>query len=304
EPPERGCPGRGSAGRAARLGSQREAPRGCPGDGAGALRPRKDGREPDAGRRAAGPVALRAAKDDEAAGNHAAASSFTPAPKQVKRCWMKRGYAARPVLKWAGGKRQLQHRILEKLQADINTYYEPFVGGGAIFFALAAENRFKRAVLGDRNADLVDVYRALTQDVEAVIRLLRKYRYSETEYYRVREQRPRSLAARAARLIYLNKTGYNGLYRVNRAGEFNVPFGRHKSPLICDEDNLRAAAEALSRAEVVTADFEAVCRDARAGDAVYFDPPYLPLSKTSNFTAYDPHPFGVDEHERLAPVFE
>jgi len=217
---------------------------------------------------------------------------------------MKRGYAARPVLKWAGGKRQLQHRILEKLQADINTYYEPFVGGGAIFFALAAENRFKRAVLGDRNADLVDVYRALTQDVEAVIRLLRKYRYSETEYYRVREQRPRSLAARAARLIYLNKTGYNGLYRVNRAGEFNVPFGRHKSPLICDEDNLRAAAEALSRAEVVTADFEAVCRDARAGDAVYFDPPYLPLSKTSNFTAYDPHPFGVDEHERLAQVFE
>lgn len=216
---------------------------------------------------------------------------------------MKRGYAARPVLKWAGGKRQLQHRILEKLQADINTYYEPFVGGGAIFFALAAENRFKRAVLGDRNADLVDVYRALTQDVEAVIRLLRKYRYSETEYYRVREQRPRSLAARAARLIYLNKTGYNGLYRVNRAGEFNVPFGRHKSPLICDEDNLRAAAEALSRAEVVTADFEAVCRDARAGDAVYFDPPYLPLSKTSNFTAYDPHPFGVDEHERLAQVF-
>jgi len=217
---------------------------------------------------------------------------------------MKRGYAARPVLKWAGGKRQLQHRILEKLPADIDTYYEPFVGGGAIFFALAAENRFKRAVLGDRNADLVDVYRALTQDVEAVIRLLRKYRYDEAEYYRVREQRPRSLAARAARLIYLNKTGYNGLYRVNRAGEFNVPFGRHKSPLICDEDNLRAAAAALGRAEVVTEDFEPLCRDAGARDAVYFDPPYLPVSKTSNFTAYDPHPFGIDEHERLAQVFE
>ena len=217
---------------------------------------------------------------------------------------MKRGSAARPVLKWAGSKRQLQGRILENLPTSIDTYFEPFVGGGAIFFALAAEGRFKRAVLGDRNADLVDVYQALIQDVEGVIRLLRKFRYEETEYYRVREQRPRSLAARAARLIYLNKTGYNGLYRVNRSGQFNVPFGRHKSPLICDEDNLRAAATALSRAEVVTDDFEAICRDAGSKDAVYFDPPYLPISKTSNFTAYDPHPFGIDEHERLAQVFE
>jgi len=217
---------------------------------------------------------------------------------------MKRGYAARPVLKWAGGKRQLQHQILDRLRPDIDTYYEPFVGGGAIFFALAAQNRFKRAVLGDRNADLVAVYHALTEDVESVIRLLRKHRYDEAEYYRVREQKPRSLAARAARLIYLNRTGYNGLYRVNRSGQFNVPFGRHKSPLICDEANLRAAASALSRAEVVTDDFEAICRDAGPRDAVYFDPPYLPVSKTSNFTAYDPHPFGIDEHERLASVFE
>jgi len=217
---------------------------------------------------------------------------------------MKRGSAARPVLKWAGGKRQLQHQILDELPTSIDTYFEPFVGGGAIFFALAAEGRFKRAVLGDRNADLVAVYHALTQDVEGVIRLLRKFRYSETEYYRVREQRPRSLTARAARLIYLNKTGYNGLYRVNRSGQFNVPFGRHKSPLICDEDNLRAAASALSRAEIVTEDFEAICRDAGPSDAVYLDPPYLPVSKTSNFTAYDPHPFGIDEHERLAQVFE
>lgn len=217
---------------------------------------------------------------------------------------MKRGSAARPVLKWAGGKRQLQDRILKKLPASIDTYFEPFVGGAAIFFALAAEGRFKRAVLGDRNGDLVAVYHALIQDVEGVIRLLRKLRYDEDEYYRVRDQRPRTLTARAARLIYLNKTGYNGLYRVNRSGQFNVPFGRHKAPLICDDDNLRLAASALSRAEIVTDDFEAICRDAGPTDAVYFDPPYLPVSKTSNFTAYDPHPFGVDEHERLAQVFE
>ena len=211
---------------------------------------------------------------------------------------------ARPVLKWAGGKRQLQAHILARLPPRIGTYYEPFVGGGAVFFALASQGRFRRAVLGDRNPDLIAVYQALVEDVEGVIRALRKYRYSESEYYRVREQQPRSLTGRAARIIYLNKTGYNGLYRVNRAGQFNVPFGRHKSPMICDEKNLRAAAQALSRAQVISEDFEKVCRRARAGDAVYLDPPYLPVSKTSNFSAYDPLPFGVDEHQRLAGVFE
>src|SRR5690606_39212834 len=133
-----------------------------------------------------------------------------------------------------------------RLPPRIGTYYEPFVGGGAVFFALASQGRFRRAVLGDRNPDLIAVYQALVEDVEGVIRALRKYRYSESEYYRVREQQPRSLTGRAARIIYLNKTGYNGLYRVNRAGQFNVPFGRHKSPMICDEKNLRAAAQALS----------------------------------------------------------
>jgi len=216
---------------------------------------------------------------------------------------MNRGVAARPVLKWAGGKRQLQQQILERLPLRMATYYEPFVGGGAVFFALASEGRFERAVLGDRNPDLVAVYHALVKDVEGVIRALGKYRYDEAEYYRVREQRPRSLVGRAARIIYLNKTGYNGLYRVNRAGQFNVPFGRHKAPLICDPVNLRAAASALASAEVVSDDFEALCRRAGPKDAVYLDPPYLPVSKTSNFAAYDPHPFGVDEHQRLADAF-
>lgn len=217
---------------------------------------------------------------------------------------MKRGSIPRPVLKWAGGKRQLMAQILKELPKRIETYYEPFVGGGAVFFALASEGRFERAVLGDRNPDLVAVYHALVADVDGVIQALKKYRYDEAEYYRVREQRPRSLVGRAARLIYLNKTGYNGLYRVNRAGQFNVPFGRHKAPLICDAENLRAAAHALKHAEVVSEDFEVVCQNAKAGDAVYLDPPYLPLSRTASFTAYDPHPFGLAEHQRLAAVFE
>ena len=210
---------------------------------------------------------------------------------------------ARPVLKWAGGKTQLLPQILERLPARIETFFEPFVGGAAVFFALAAEGRFQRAVLADRNPDLVAVYRALQADAEAVIDELSQMRHSEAEYYRIRELSRRRLAQRAARVIYLNKTGYNGLYRVNRSGQFNVPFGRYKKPNICDAENLRAAARVLEGVEIVEADFEEVCVRARPGDAVYLDPPYVPLSKTANFTAYARHPFGPSEHQRLARAF-
>jgi len=210
---------------------------------------------------------------------------------------------ARPVLKWAGGKTQLLPQILERLPARIETFFEPFVGGAAVFFALAAEGRFQRAVLADRNPDLVAVYRALQADAEAVIDELSQMRHSEAEYYRIRELSPRRLAQRAARVIYLNKTGYNGLYRVNRSGQFNVLFGRYKKPNICDVENLRVAARVLEGVEIVEADFEEVCVRARPGDAVYLDPPYVPLSKTANFTAYARHPFGPSEHQRLARAF-
>lgn len=216
---------------------------------------------------------------------------------------MKRGAAARPVLKWAGGKTQLLGPITRALPARIRTYFEPFIGGGAVFFSMAAERRFERAVLGDRNPDLMAVYRALQADVDAVIEELGKLGHSEDEYYRIRESRPRTLARRAARIIYLNKTGYNGLYRVNRSGGYNVPFGRYKRPNICDEPNLRAVAAVLRDVQLEVADFEELCRAARPGDAVYFDPPYVPLSKSASFTAYDRHPFGLAEHERLSRVF-
>lgn len=216
---------------------------------------------------------------------------------------MKRGGVARPVLKWAGGKTQLLPRILPRLPRHIDTYYEPFVGGGAVFFALAAAGRFRRAVLSDQNPDLVAVYQALQSDVDGLIRTLRRMRHSEEDYYRIRARIPRSMIARAARVIYLNKTGYNGLYRVNRSGRFNVPFGRYENPTICDEENLRAASQVLSGVRLEVADFESVCRGARRGDAVYLDPPYLPLSQTASFAQYARSPFGVDEHERLARVF-
>jgi DNA adenine methylase len=173
-----------------------------------------------------------------------------------------------------------------------------------VFFALSAEGRFRRAVLSDRNPELVDVYRALKKDVNGVIAALERFKYDEETYYEVRKKRPRGLVQRAARVIYLNKTGYNGLYRVNSSGEFNVPFGRYKkAPNYCDRDNLVAAARALAGATLEVDDFENVCRRAGPGDAVYLDPPYVPVSRTASFTAYDKHAFGPEEHARLATVF-
>jgi DNA adenine methylase len=214
--------------------------------------------------------------------------------------------SVRPVLKWAGGKSRSLPHILAKLPARMETYYEPFVGGAAVFFALAGRGGFKRAVLGDRNPALIRLYEAVRDDVESVIRALSSYRYDEDEYYRIRELDPEALhpSERAARFIYLNKTGYNGLYRVNSQGKFNVPFGRYKNPRFCDPENLRAASRALERATLVVGDFEHVCRKAEEGDAVYFDPPYDPVSKTANFTAYHHDVFGQDEHKRLADVFD
>jgi DNA adenine methylase len=215
----------------------------------------------------------------------------------------------RPILKWAGGKSRLVPMILSRLPNEIGTYYEPFVGGAAVFFALAAEKRFKRAVLGDKNRDLIDVYKGVKADVGAVIALLRDYtrRHSQETYYQTRELDPQSLdlAERAARLIYLNKTGYNGLYRVNRSGQFNVPFGRYENPTICNEPRLHAAAEVLrSRGvSIKVADFERCTARAEPGDAVYFDPPYVPLTKTANFTGYHNEAFGAEQHQRLADTF-
>lgn len=211
-----------------------------------------------------------------------------------------------PVLKWAGGKRQLLPQILERLPRKIETYYEPFVGGGAVFFALAHEGRFNKAVLSDQNKDLIAVYRALKNNLRALMELLKEHdaRHCEDYYYEVRDElAPKKLVERAARMIYLNKTGFNGLYRVNRSGKFNVPFGRYDKPRILDEPRLLAAHEALGKVEIELADFEQTCKRAKRGDAVYLDPPYLPVSATANFSDYHAEPFGLEEHQRLAEVF-
>ena len=162
-------------------------------------------------------------------------------------------------------------QILAALPRRIETYYEPFIGGAAVFFALATQRRFKRAVLSDRNPALIDVYKALREDADAVIRVLESYEHNEDEYYRIRSLDPTKLKlpTRAARIIFLNKTGYNGLYRVNSKGQFNVPFGRYKKPNFCDVENLKRAADVLANVELKVQDFDKVSVKAKAGDAVY-----------------------------------
>jgi len=207
----------------------------------------------------------------------------------------------RPFLKWAGGKTQLTDALLERMPDYFNTYHEPFVGSGALFFRLYREGKIKHAILSDINAELIDTYLAIRDHVWEVIQLLSEFPYNESFYYQIREKDPwsMSLAERAARMIYLNKTGYNGLYRVNRQGKFNVPFGRYKAPKYLDKDNLLAASLALQHVEILCTPFETVLERAKPGDWVYFDPPYVPVSQTSNFTSYYSNGFGLLDQERL-----
>jgi DNA adenine methylase len=212
---------------------------------------------------------------------------------------------ARPVLKWAGGKGRLLPELLARIPDSFHTYHEPFIGGGALFFALAGRGRIEQAYLSDANSSLIDVYLGLSDSVDEVIAALREHMYEREHYYRVRALRPEdlSLPERAARVIYLNKTCYNGLYRENRRGEFNVPFGRYKNPTICDEPNLRAASRVLRGVDITRRHFSTILNYAKEGDFVYFDPPYHPVSATANFTAYDRDGFDPDDQRELRDVF-
>jgi DNA adenine methylase len=209
--------------------------------------------------------------------------------------------APRPFLKWVGGKGQLLEQLGPLLPPMFGRYFEPFIGGGALFFA----RRPPRASLSDVNKELIDCYLAVRDHVDQVIAELGKHDYNREHYYAVRAWEPKALAParRAARTIFLNKTGFNGLYRVNRAGKFNVPFGRYTDPRFCDEGNLRSCSLALKDVDLCVRTFQSIVDEARAGDFVYFDPPYVPLSDTSDFTSYVAGGFSWKEHEELAGVF-
>ena len=179
------------------------------------------------------------------------------------------------------------------------------LGGGALFFAMAQENfPGRRYLLSDINQNLVDAYEGVRDHVEDVIELLKSHdgRHDEKYFYKVRKHVPDDIAGKAARIIYLNRTCFNGLYRENSKGEFNVPFGKHKNPLICDEANLKAVSGMLRLATISAKPFDQIREDVQPGDLVYFDPPYAPISQTSDFTTYAKDGFGSEEHLKLAEL--
>jgi len=202
----------------------------------------------------------------------------------------------KPFVKWVGGKRQLlaQFRRLNLYPPEIfdiktGKYFEPFVGGGAVFFDLLP----KEGYLSDLNKELVTTYNVIKNDVEGLIKSLKKHKINKEYFLKVRTQDPKFLSDLnvASRFIFLNRTCFNGMYRVNSKGGFNVPFGKYSNPLICDEDNLKKVSKALQYVEIKHQDYKGVLKKAKKGDFVYFDPPYYPVSKTASFTSYTAESF-------------
>lgn len=214
----------------------------------------------------------------------------------------------KPFVKWVGGKRQLlkQFRLLNlyppaNFDPKLNKYFEPFVGGGAVFFDLLPE----KAELSDLNEELVITYNVIKNDIDGLIKSLKKHKYEKEYYLKVRAKNPKELlnVEVASRFIYLNRTGFNGMYRVNSKGGFNVPFGRYNNPIICDEKNLRRVSKSLQKVSINHQDYKEVLKNAKKGDFIYFDPPYYPISKTASFTSYTAESFLEKEQTELRNTF-
>ena len=237
---------------------------------------------------------------------------------------------AKPFLKWAGGKTQLLNQFVnyfpeELKKGETKNYYEPFLGSGAVFFFIAQNYPIKKAYLSDINEELILTFTVVKRDVSILIKKLKllKQKYEslnvskqEDFYYKIREDYNRkkirinfecyssAWTSRAAQMIFLNKTCYNGLFRLNRSGEFNVPFGRYKNPGILDEVNLLRASEILQIAQIGLTDFEKIKGNITHNFFIYFDPPYRPISKTANFTSYSKYEFNDRDQIRLAKLFK
>lgn len=213
--------------------------------------------------------------------------------------------SARPFLKWVGGKSHLVPVLLERVRqaGRIAGYHEPFVGGGALFFAMRAEGLLPpRVSISDISEELISTYKVVRDEVEDLIDLLGHYKAEHCKefYYKVREFPPTDELFCAARMIYLNKTCFNGLYRVNRSGKFNTTMGSYKNPCICDAENLRAVSLAMQEVDIFNLDFEHVFTEVTKGHLVYFDPPYWPTSATANFVSYAADGFTKRNQETLA----
>lgn len=209
-----------------------------------------------------------------------------------------------PIVKWVGGKRQLMFDLLKNMPKNYNRYFEPFIGGGALFFELQPTN----AYISDMNEELINLYNVVKNDVYELIEELKKHEISK-EYFmnirnidRTKNYKKWSNIQKASRFIYLNRTCFNGMYRVNSKGEFNVPFGNYKNPRIIDERNLINCSNLLQKTEIKNADFSEILNYVQNGDFVYFDPPYVPLNETSSFTSYTKDGFDIDMQFKLREV--
>ncbi len=212
----------------------------------------------------------------------------------------------KPFLKWAGGKSRLLPELIRRIPSNFECYYEPFLGGGALFYHLQP----KKSVLIDINDDLINCYKIVRDSVEDLIQDLLKHNYQKDYFYKIRNV-DRFLdylnwteIEKASRFIYLNKTSFNGLYRVNSKGEYNVPFGRYTNPKILDANNLRACSEVLKNVTLIGDSFLSIENKITSKDFVYFDPPYLPLNTTSNFTNYSKDSFDLSMQVALRDLCE
>jgi DNA adenine methylase len=215
----------------------------------------------------------------------------------------------KPFVKWAGGKRQLMSELEKNFPTKFGTYLEPFLGGGAVMFDLLAKNYNLKCNISDLNSDLVLAYVTIRDRLEKLIESLENHsknyhKDSTGYYYEVRNQEPKNQIEKVSRLLFLNKTCFNGLYRVNSKGKFNVPLGRYTNPNIVNKENLHAVSKTLqsSKIKISCRDFSSIIKDAKKGDFVYFDPPYQPVSDTANFTSYTHRDFTEDDLERLADL--
>ena len=210
-------------------------------------------------------------------------------------------------LKWAGGKLQLIEQFENLFPPDFRNYYEPFIGSGAVFFYLKSKSKPNKVILSDTNEELINCFTVVRDNPSELIEVLLNHRkrHSKQYYYEVRDLESDRLdsVSWAARMIYLNKTCFNGLYRVNSKGEFNVPFGDYKNPSIFDRNTLYRASQLLQDADLRVMTFDKVLDFAGKDDFVYFDPPYIPLSKTSSFTRYSKSDFSIKEQNHLSEVF-
>ena len=215
----------------------------------------------------------------------------------------------KPFVKWAGGKRQLIPILSENLPQTMGTYFEPFLGGGALLFHILSERNGQTCGISDLNSDLVLSYITIRDKPAELINSLKNHaknyqKDSKSYFYSIRESNPRSAVEKTSRLLFLNRTCFNGLYRVNSKGKFNVPLGRYTNPNIVNEENIRSVSQILQlrKVSIKCRDFESVLDDTKKDDLVYFDPPYQPVSNTANFTSYTHKSFTYGDLKRLAKL--